>query len=619
MNVEYRFCVTLKLITIFTILHFTPSFLTGQIPDTIALTTDTLSNQLGIVGQDSMFISSDSVPEIVHILPEMAEVFPASYKAGIWLWDRQAMLSSSALTLAELVELTPGIVSLKGGDYGTPETVISFGLASGNIKIFWDGLEWIPMDSGVPDLSRITLAGIKEVRIERRMTGLRIELLSLEPTELTPETVIQVATGDLGTNFLRAELVHPDVLGGSLTFAMDRLETRGPDFQNRGSLSGVGIRYALHKGDKGGVVAEFKSSNPRNNNVDFAEKTQRSDWNIRGRWRLLDGLIGEAFVGSSSLSENPRGLDSESLDVSRKQFGVRTNYELGGLLWAKGDARFFTDHNLQRKTYDLKVGSSYANPLTVEGYLRSQYWSTRNVSSLGLHAVTDPILGFSLFGSYEDGIVGSPFISGDQVESGMGKVDALEGNLEAFTKRKGSRFGANFSWNGVDASAALLSFEADSLRPLGFSLERKAVSLSGSGQSGFEMGIAFPLPIKGFEIEGTGQIWEEESSYLPRRLWKSALTYHGLFKESENLEVWGKAGVMGRDSMLLRTLEVNSNELTRVEASQKWFGYIQVRIVTVNIFIRWENMLGKIDNYDFPNRKQPRFRTVYGIRWILTN
>ena len=71
--------------------------------------------------------------------------------------------------------------------------------------------------------------------------------------------------------------------------------------------------------------------------------------------------------------------------------------------------------------------------------------------------------------------------------------------------------------------------------------------------------------------------------------------------------------------MFLRTLELNSNQLTKVASLERWFAYMQVRIVTVNIFVRWENMRGKIDNYDFPNRKQPRFRTMYGIRWILKN
>ena len=166
---------------------------------------------------------------------------------------------------------------LRGGDYGTPETAVSFGLASGRIKIFWDGLEWTPLDTGVPDLSRITLAGVKEVRVERHMTGLRIELISLEPSESIPETVIQVGTGDLGTNLLRAELSHPDVLGGALTFAMDRLETRGPNFQNRGSLSGIGVRYGLHMGDKGGLIFDLKSSTPQNDNADLVGKVKRHE------------------------------------------------------------------------------------------------------------------------------------------------------------------------------------------------------------------------------------------------------------------------------------------------------------------------------------------------------
>ncbi|MBH16227.1 MAG: hypothetical protein CME30_02970 [Gemmatimonadetes bacterium] len=612
MNVGRRFCAVYRLVTAYAILHSTPTFLIAQIPDTISLSGDTLNIEIQIVDSDSLLPSSDSVTEVVNILPQIPDLFTPSFQAGIWHWNREAMLSSNALTLAELVELTPGIVSLRGGDYGTPQTAVSFGLASGNIKIYWDGIEWIPLDTGVPDLSRVTLTGIKEVRIERRMTGLKIELFNLDPTESIPETVIQVGTGDLRTNFLRAELIHPDVLGGSLTFALDRIETRGPDFQNRGSLGGVGIRYALHKGDKAGLVLELKSSSPENDNVDFVKKINRSDWNVRGRLRLLEGLVGEAFVSSSSLSEDLGDLDGEGRHLSGRQLGLRTSYEFGGL-WAEGDASIFSGSRLQEKTYNFKVGASREKLLTAEASFRGDYWLDRKVSSFGIHAVTFPLLGISLFGSYEDGTVGSPFLGETEGSQVMG------GGLQGFTKRKGSRFGANFSWNGVDVSAASLSFEADSLRPLGLALEQRAVSLEGGVQNGFEVGITLPLPIPGFGVSGSSQIWQEESSYLPKRIWEGALTYHGVFKESENLEIWGKAGMIGRDSMFLRTLELNSNQLTKVASLERWFAYMQVRIVTVNIFVRWENMRGKIDNYDFPNRKQPRFRTMYGIRWILKN
>ena len=39
----------------------------------------------------------------------------------------------------------------------------------------------------------------------------------------------------------------------------------------------------------------------------------------------------------------------------------------------------------------------------------------------------------------------------------------------------------------------------------------------------------------------------------------------------------------------------------------------------MNIFVRSENITGKEDNFDFPDREQPRFRTMYGVRWIMNN
>ncbi|SVB86490.1 uncharacterized protein METZ01_LOCUS239344, partial [marine metagenome] len=118
------------------------------------------------------------------------------------------------------------------------------------------------------------------------------------------------------------------------------------------------------------------------------------------------------------------------------------------------------------------------------------------------------------------------------------------------------------------------------------------------------------------------QAWDEEGIYLPKHSWQGALTYYGLFKESKNLEVWGTVGMTGRDSMLLPILGVDgdpTSELARAPLFEYWFAFVQVRIVTVNVFIRWENLTGKRDNFDFPDRLQPRFRTLYGVRWTMNN
>ena len=120
------------------------------------------------------------------------------------------------------------MITLRGGDYGTPVTVMAFGAGGGRIRVFWDGFEWLPLDGGVPDLARIGLAGFEEVQVERHPGELRINLRTKEPISPDPATLLQVGTGDLGTSILSGVFVHPNVFKGSFTLAFDRLETRGP-------------------------------------------------------------------------------------------------------------------------------------------------------------------------------------------------------------------------------------------------------------------------------------------------------------------------------------------------------------------------------------------------------
>jgi hypothetical protein len=132
-----------------------------------------------------------------------------------------------------------------------------------------------------------------------------------------------------------------------------------------------------------------------------------------------------------------------------------------------------------------------------------------------------------------------------------------------------------------------------------------------------------PLPLSGFVLEGAVQSWDDGFAYLPKSLWDGALTYHGIFKESQNLELWGSLGVTHRDLMSLSILEVGGDptvpNLAMVPVSEEWYTHIQVRIVTLNLFVRWENMLGKANNLDFPDRTQARIRTIYGVSWIMNN
>ena len=630
----------------------------GPPPDTVLAGADSTGRAPGLAEADSSAILADSsailadssailadssatLADSSAILADSGRVAPKrlpvisfgpgpSYGLDVWSWDRGALLSTRAVTLAELVALIPGVIALKGGDYGTPVTVMSFGVGGGGVRVFWDGFEWVPLDGGVPDLSRIGLAGLDEVRVERHPGELRIELRTREPTAPDPATLVHVGTGDLGTNLLSGVFVHPNVYGGAFTLAFDRLETRGPGLAAGGTLSGVALRYSISHGDRGGIVAEMRRFAPRTDVVGLVTGLTRNDWNVRARWHLAEGLIGEGYWGASSLAGGPEDPVYGGLDTRRTQLGLRTKYTVGNL-WAQGTARRFSGHGVPGANYELAVGGTRASVVSLDGSLRIERWDGRYATSWRARIETVPFRGFSLFASYEDGETGAPFVS--EYETYLRSLrlgpptqpDPTEEPRPRFTNRTGIRAGGRLSWRGLNLSGAWLWMEADSLRPLGLALDPDGISSPGGDRRGFEAtaSIPIPFPISGFVLQGAVQAWDDDLAYLPMRLWDGALMYHGIFKESRNLELWGGLGVTSRDPMPIGILASGGDptvpDLIVVPRSEEWYIHVQVRIVRLNLFVRWENVRRKADNIDFPDRRQPQGRTLYGVRWLLNN
>ena len=590
----------------------------AQDPDSVLTTPDSLEGRV------------DSLATEVVTLPRMAPGTGPSYAAGVWVWERRTLESTRAITLSELVGLVPGIISLRGGDYGTPVGVSSFGVGGGRVRVVWDGFDWVPLDGAVPDLSRISLAGLDEVRVERHPGELLIEIRSKEPTSSEPATVVHVGTGDLGTNVVRGVFAHPNILAGALTFSLDRVDTRGPGLSAAGSLSGVSLRYALRRSERGGIVAEIRRLTPQTDVSGYPSKLKRNDWNLRGRWRFTEGLIGEAFWGASSLSGEADDPVAGIIDARRPQFGLRTSYERGGL-WGKGSAHLYSGDGLQNDAYEFAVGVNRSQVVSVDGSLRMERWEGTGASSWRARAQSISLAGVSLFASYEDGMRGAPYVPEYEeyllsLVPGSSILPSSTVSTQAptprFTNNTGIRVGGMVVLGNSTLAAARITTENDITRPLGLLLDRRGMSVEGGKRKGYGLMTSLSLPVPGFKMEGTYQAWDEEGIYLPKHSWQGALTYYGLFKESKNLEVWGTVGMTGRDSMLLPILSVDgdpTSELARAPLFEYWFAFVQVRIVTVNVFIRWENLTGKRDNFDFPDRLQPRFRTLYGVRWTMNN
>ena len=597
-----------------------PDSLRAQVPDSLVAPADSLQE------------TADSLVMVVDTFPDFPDGVSVGYAQAVWEWDSEALMSTRALTLSELVSLAPGINLIRGGDYGSPNTVVAFGAAGGGVRLYWDGFEMWPMDSGVPDLSRVGLAGLDRVRVERRMGAIRIEIFSRQPLDPEPFTQVEVGTGDLRTNVLRGTFANPHTLGGALTVALDRLDTRGPGLEEVGSVSGVTVRYGIHKGDRGGLVAEMRSYSPKIDVEGLTGDRTRSDVVLRGRWRLGESLTLDGVYGTSSLSSPEDSEGNVEFDESRRQFGLRAGLERRRF-WGTAGGRLLGGDGLPDWSAEAAVGGTWPGKIAVEAGWQQDNWDAQGASVVRASARTGSFCGLSLFGSYEDGTWGVSDVHGFHQFQALTQVldtattpdptEPIDPPTLRLTERKGIRLGGSYEWRGIRVSGAWLSLEVDSLYPLGLALDRSGVTVEGGERTGYEIAALIPAPWKGLSLEGAYQTWDEDFPYMPKTTWNAALKYHDVFKETGNLELWADLGVINRDPMVIPLTETPEGEvesvLITVAKYKEWYLMIQVRIVSVRIFVRFENLATKRDNFDFPDRIQPVARSMYGIRWILFN
>jgi len=195
--------------------------------------------------------------------------------------------------------------------------------------------------------------------------------------------------------------------------------------------------------------------------------------------------------------------------------------------------------------------------------------------------------------------------------------------LFGITDRRATRLGATLSWRGLALSGARLQVESDSLIPLGIEPDRGSPFLAGAELSGWELWGRVPTFWENLRLEGSLQQWDEPGMYLPEQIYRGALVFHKTYLESENFELWWKLGVRGNSVMTVHLLGEEDEEglrpLETVPFYQNWYGRIQIRIVTVQVFIGWDNFIRRRNLQNFPGRVLPITRTWYGLRWTMWN
>jgi hypothetical protein len=609
-------------------------------PDSLVLDTlrsDTLELDLDTIPRPAEG-DSVSADTIFYNLPRLQGEDPPGWGRGIWAWDHDDIMASGAVSVAELVAEVPGIVTLLGGDYGTPLGLSAFGTGGGGFRVFRDGFEVTPLSGGVTDLQRIGLGGVHHVRLERSAGEMLIHLRSLEFEDGRPYSLVEAATGDMDTNIFRGAFADPVALGGSVALAIERADTQGRSGNEAGNRQGTWVRYQLHRGDDTGLALDFRRMGIETSVPDYVSPATRTDWTIRGRHRLTRDLVFELYTGNSTHAVEDVRTTYETEGGSVRQSGLRLSFQRDGI-WMRGALRRFSG-DLPAHRMDAAAGLSRVAVGGISGRVQRASWGGTSTSATALRAWTEPFFGLSLFGSWESGTYGArsgppldvvppPDTTGTEAPPAdtvdVGELMPLFG----LTERTARRLGAQLQWKSARISGALLKLESDSLLPLGLEMDRGLPLLPGAERSGWEVWGRVPVPImEGLHLKGSLQRWETAGIYLPEEIYRGGFEYHKVLKATGTAELWWALGVRGRKPMSIHSLgeEVLDDETgetslryTTVPFFQSWYARIQIRIVSMRIFIGWENFTRRPELQDFPDRVLPVTRSYYGIRWTLWN
>ena len=601
-----------------------------QPPDTLVVPDS--SNVVVVVVADSLLGRSpaDTIPDSLrfYVSPQLDGGPPTGFAAGIWEFEREEILAARGLSLADLLIDVPGVIHLRGGDYGAPETVTAFGLAGGGVRVFWDGFEQVPLDGSVVDLASVGLGGVERVRVERHPGELRIELTSQRDFEARPSTLIEAGTGDFDTNFFRGTFIHPRALGGGLGFSLDRVDTNGASAAHEdGARTGGWLRYTRPVGDHVAFTGEVRRMRSSVDTPGYPGRGERGDWMVRGLWQPASALILQGYTGGSSLN----GLETTgrlAVDRGRRQHGVLGDF-VQGPFRASGAFRWFGGEPLPSHALDLSATVDLPLIGGASGSLSREAWDGEDATLQRLTAWTRSVGGISLFGSRESGQRGAILypLSSEIPSDPDSTAKPEPAPTHRLTDRTATRFGGTLAWRGLGISAARLKLETDSLPLLGLPMDRDGMVLPGIQRTGYEVTGQLPLSfaLEGLSFNGSFTRWDEGARYLPKRTYQGGFVFHDTYLPTGNLELWGSIGVEGRDPMQVPVADpalgapADEAEPATIPFFQSWYGLIQVRVLQLRISVSWENFTIRRNNRDFPGRSLPFFRAHYGIRWYLWN
>lgn len=198
------------------------------------------------VPQDSVVRDTIKAPIAVAERPGSPELRGRRY-----VWDRDAIFLSGALTLPELIAQVPGATVVNAGFVMAPAVASWYG-QPGRVRVFMDGVELDHLDprsGGTADLSTIMLWPMEEVAAERTAGELRIHLRTWRVERTTAQTRTDVLTGSENINLYRGFFGKRFNNGGVLQIAGQQYSTTSAATRGDGESLSAFLRAGVARGD----------------------------------------------------------------------------------------------------------------------------------------------------------------------------------------------------------------------------------------------------------------------------------------------------------------------------------------------------------------------------------
>jgi hypothetical protein len=197
--------------------------------------------------------AADSVPRDTLKAPITVAERPGSpeLRGRRYVWDRDAMFMSGALTLPELIAQIPGATVMNAGFVMAPAVASWYG-QPGRVRVFLDGVEMDHLDprsGGTADLSTIMLWPLEEVAAERTAGELRVHLRTWRVELTTAQTRTDVLTGSENINLYRGFFGKRFDSGGVFQIAGQQYSTTSAATRGDGESLGAFLRAGIARED----------------------------------------------------------------------------------------------------------------------------------------------------------------------------------------------------------------------------------------------------------------------------------------------------------------------------------------------------------------------------------